>query len=47
MTSYAHLAQGLEGDHRPDISRVVDVVKRLLTIVKPQRLYLGKKDYSN
>lgn len=46
MTSYAHLAQGLEGDHRPGhFQGVVDVVSRLLTIVKPQRLYLGKKDY--
>ena len=46
MTSYAHLAQGLEGDHRPGhFQGVVDVVSRLLTIVKPQKLYLGKKDY--
>ena len=46
MSSYAHLAQGLEGDHRPGhFQGVVDVVSRLLTIVKPQKLYLGKKDY--
>ena len=42
----AHLAQGLEGDHRPGhFQGVVDVVSRLLTIVKPQKLFLGKKDY--
>ena len=46
MSSYAHLAQGLEGDHRPGhFQGVVDVVSRLLTIVKPQKLFLGKKDY--
>ena len=46
MSSYAHIAQGLEGDHRPGhFQGVVDVVSRLLTIVKPQKLYLGKKDY--
>ena len=46
MSSYAHLAQGLEGDHRPGhFQGVVDVVSRLLDIVKPQKLFLGKKDY--
>ena len=46
MSSYIHLAKGLEGEHRPGhFQGVVDVVSRLLTIVKPQKLYLGKKDY--
>ena len=46
MSSYIHLAKGLEGEHRQGhFQGVVDVVSRLLTIVKPQKLYLGKKDY--
>lgn len=46
MSSYVRLAQGLEGNHRPGhFQGVVDVVSRLLNIVKPQKLYLGKKDY--
>ena len=46
MSSYLHLAQGLEGDRRPGhFQGVVDVVSRLLNIVKPQKMYLGKKDY--
>ena len=46
MSSYVHLAKGLEGEHRPGhFQGVVDVVSRLLAIVKPQKLFLGKKDY--
>ena len=46
MSSYIHLTKGLEGEHRPGhFQGVVDVVSRLLAIVKPQKLFLGKKDY--
>ena len=48
MSSYAHLAKGLEGEHRPGhFQGVVDVVSRLLTIVKPQKLFLGKRTTSS
>lgn len=36
----------LEGQHRPGhFTGVLTVVLKLLNIVRPQRLYLGKKDY--
>lgn len=36
----------LEGEHRPGhFTGVLTVVLKLLNIIRPQRLYLGKKDY--
>jgi len=36
----------LEGTHRPGhFQGVCNIVYRLLSIIKPQKLYLGKKDY--
>jgi pantoate--beta-alanine ligase len=42
----AHHSLALEGEHRPGhFTGVLTVVLKLLNIIKPDKLYLGKKDY--
>lgn len=42
----SHLTNTLEGTHRPGhFDGVVQVVYRLLSLVQPDRLYMGLKDY--
>ncbi|HLP21260.1 MAG TPA: pantoate--beta-alanine ligase [Chitinophagales bacterium] len=43
---FGYMAQTLEGEHRPGhFGGMAQVVERLLRIVKPDKLYMGQKDY--
>jgi pantoate--beta-alanine ligase len=43
---FGFLAETLEGEHRPGhFDGMAQVVERLLRIVKPNKLYMGQKDY--
>jgi pantoate--beta-alanine ligase len=44
--NFGFMAETLEGEHRPGhFGGMAQVVERLLRIVKPDRLYMGQKDY--
>lgn len=43
---FGFLAQTLEGEHRPGhFDGMAQIVEKLLRIVKPDKLYMGQKDY--
>lgn len=43
---FGFLAKTLEGEHRPGhFDGMAQIVEKLLRIVKPDRLYMGQKDY--
>lgn len=43
---FGYMAETLEGEHRPGhFGGMAQVVERLLRIVKPDKLYMGQKDY--
>lgn len=44
--NFGFIAQTLEGEHRPGhFGGMAQVVERLLKIVKPDKLYMGQKDF--
>lgn len=44
--NFGYVAETLEGEHRPGhFAGMVQVVEKLLRIVKPHKLYMGQKDY--
>jgi pantoate--beta-alanine ligase len=44
--NFGFLAETLEGEHRPGhFNGMAQVVERLLRIIKPDRLFMGQKDY--
>jgi pantoate--beta-alanine ligase len=44
--NFGYVAETLEGEHRPGhFAGMAQVVEKLLRIVKPDKLYMGQKDY--
>lgn len=44
--NFGYVAETLEGEHRPGhFAGMAQVVEKLLRIVKPNKLYMGQKDY--
>jgi len=44
--SFGFMAETLEGEHRPGhFNGMAQIVEKLLRIVKPNKLYMGQKDY--